>query len=75
MGRQASGLQGYGKVKSMKKIESILFGEPYHDKDSGDDYNADKENSMEAPIRIVKVESSGREEAEKARKSGPDDDY
>ena len=75
MGRQALGLQGQGKGKSMKKIEPVPFNDLYDDEDSGDDFDADEEDPMEAPIRVVKVESSGRKKAKKARKSGPDDDY
>ena len=76
MGRQALGLQGQGKGKSMKKIEPVPFDDLYDDgEDSGDDFDAEEEDPMEAPIPVVKVESSGRKKARKARKSDSDDDY
>ena len=75
MGRQALGLQGQGKGKTMKRIEPIPLGDFDYGDDSGDDPFADEDDAISTPPPTVKMQISGRKQKRKIRKPNPDDDY
>lgn len=75
MGRQALGLQGQGKGKSMKKVDPVPFEELYEGEDSDDGLDAEEDDGTDSPVPVVKMQSSSRKKTKVTRRTHPDDDY
>ncbi len=75
MGRQALGLQGQGKGKSMKKIDPIGLNDLLDGNDSEDDPFADEDDDFGSPIPAPTTSTSSRKKSRRTRQPDPDDDY